>query len=411
MKRLVWLAMLSLGCSGQVDSPVAMPVPGRDDVLVTEYRAHVAGGLSDPVEMNFSDGTGAVVLEISGSRGQYRVAQMVTPDGVDLIENGGWMTRDARERPGLVDWLYPNSPSLKLVPGGYRLRFTALDSTGAPVDDDPTVRVYQRKLPAPEAGGKLHVDLLVADDALAAADVDLVAGQMMSLVSQLYAQVHVTVDDYTSQVVPLGGSDLSLDGGASTALLDVTARAIDHARTGAIRVLLVRSLSDGGNPTAGYALGLPGSVDLTRPTAAVLVATSSFVSPADGSLDVSGLAVTCAHEIGHYLGLYHTVERDGREHDPIADTADDDTSNIMYWTGGSTRHRLSDGQGAVMRLHPLVEATAPVTACDPGCTPPLTCAVAAGATQCLRACDPGDPTTCTDGAECKLSDDGVYVCF
>src|SRR5439155_1255290 len=69
-----------------------------------------------------------------------------------------------------------------------------------------------------------------------------------------------------------------------------------------------------------------------------------------------------------------------------------DDGNIMFWTGGGARSRLSAGQGAVMRRHPLVAAAAPpalpVAECDAGCAAPETCVVLGARSTCAVACDP-----------------------
>ena len=64
----------------------------------------------------------------AGSSG-WRSCQ--TPSGRDVVESGGFVTRDAREVDGLVDWLYPNSPALALESGRHVLRFTALGAAAA----------------------------------------------------------------------------------------------------------------------------------------------------------------------------------------------------------------------------------------------------------------------------------------
>ena len=62
---------------------------------------------------------------------------------------------------------------------------------------------------------------------------------------------------------------------------------------------------------------------------------------------------TIAHEIGHFLGLFHTSEQSFTGiHDPLPDTPDNDASYLMFNTGeGNT---LSEWQGIVMRSNPWV---------------------------------------------------------
>jgi len=82
------------------------------------------------------------------------------------------------------------------------------------------------------------------------------------------------------------------------------------------------------------------------------------------------LALTMAHEVGHYLGLFHVRERlpacttSGQMDcspwggvDPIADTPTDETNAaryIMYWLAVGGNELLSPTQGLVWRRNPLV---------------------------------------------------------
>lgn len=58
-----------------------------------------------------------------------------------------------------------------------------------------------------------------------------------------------------------------------------------------------------------------------------------------------------AHEIGHYLGLYHTVELDGLA-DTLDDTTADNTMNPRPTL--ATAAGFTPSQGRVMRMHPAV---------------------------------------------------------
>ena len=84
-----------------------------------------------------------------------------------------------------------------------------------------------------------------------------------------------------------------------------------------------------------------------------------------GGFSTNTVGLIAAHEIGHFLGLYHTVEQSG-SHDFIDDTAECPSSGtngacsvtgggyLMHWqaVGGAD---ISDGQGLVIRGHPLVD--------------------------------------------------------
>jgi hypothetical protein len=424
MRRALALCLLLAGCAAQLDAPTVTAVAGREDLTLMSYRAHVAGGLSDPVTVDLPAGIDAALIEIAGDSGAFRLAQLETPSGRDVVESGGFVTRDAREIDGLVDWLYPNSPSLTLESGRHVLRFTALGAGGRVVDDeDVTVRLYTRA--GAGAGGAIKIDVLVAEDALdGGVDArDGVAAALMARVAALYAQAGLRVLDYTTATLHLGGSELPLDGGKlATSSLTTLQAAVSAAgaRADAVHPVVVRALDDGNGPVAGYALGLPGPFAADRATAAVLVSAAPFASPSTGALDSDGMGTTCAHEIGHYLGLYHTSERDGAVHDPIGDTPEcatgdsacPDATNVMFWTGGGARSRLTAEQGAVMRRHPLVFAAAapprPSADCSGACNAGDTCVVLAGQSVCATACDPA-AMPCASG-RCAPSDDGTFVC-
>ena len=90
----------------------------------------------------------------------------------------------------------------------------------------------------------------------------------------------------------------------------------------------------------------------------------------DGPLDNQLLAETAGHEMGHFLGLFHTTERNGIYHDPISDTPECSfttanqcgqqygADNLMYWTlwedsSGNrigNQDNLTEGQVYVLKL-------------------------------------------------------------
>lgn len=73
----------------------------------------------------------------------------------------------------------------------------------------------------------------------------------------------------------------------------------------------------------------------------------------DTWLDADLFARVVAHEIGHHLGLYHSVESDGTP-DSLSDTA---ANSIMYYLPLQPSELVwSEQQRQILRLHPLVSS-------------------------------------------------------
>jgi hypothetical protein len=339
-------------------------LPDRTDVDVAVYHAHVdSSGLSDTILFQLPDGLDSVLFDVRGGNGRYQLHELDWSQGDGRGENlvdGGIVTRHAREAPGQVNWLYPNAPNLSLAAGKYRMRVFAGDASGNGTDDDIDLYVYRRA----ERLDRCRLDLEIEVVAGAVDDGDDLSWteELAGLIARHYQQVAIDVNFLGAREVTLAQPDVDLTN-RSVAVRP----ALANAAPGAIHLVLVRSLLEGHQPATGdqkigYSLGLPGPYDAARPNAGVLV--TSAPPAGDGSLDLERIGVTCAHEIGHYLGLYHTSEDPEsapNEHDPIPDTSECGgpggcaTNNIMFYQGGGARSVLTAGQGTVMRRHPLCQ--------------------------------------------------------
>ena len=110
----------------------------------------------------------------------------------------------------------------------------------------------------------------------------------------------------------------------------------------------------------GYSQGIPAALGiLGTSSGGVVVSIDTHMT--DSGFDAHEFGLTMAHENGHSMGLYHTSERDGSDHDTISDTPQcaggdaagcPDGINIMFWSGHFPD--LSTGQGYVLRRSPIV---------------------------------------------------------
>lgn len=138
-----------------------------------------------------------------------------------------------------------------------------------------------------------------------------------------------------------------------------------------LNIFLVHSLIGSFNAT-GFAAGVPGFSGVHGTESSGIVATAQNLRADFGSGTPNGATYTAkliAHEVGHFLGLFHTTDRTG-EHDPLGDTPEcaaavaggespgycPDYENLMFWIGSfEANHKLTPQQIEVIRAHPLVK--------------------------------------------------------
>ncbi|VAX23989.1 hypothetical protein MNBD_NITROSPINAE02-2207 [hydrothermal vent metagenome] len=132
-----------------------------------------------------------------------------------------------------------------------------------------------------------------------------------------------------------------------------------------VQLFFVQSAGPGG--TLGIAGGIPGPPVAGTAHSGVIAATFGGLSTLS-SHDKNLLGETIAHEIGHYLGLYHTSESNGLRFDPVSDTGEcrksnpipascPDGANLMFFAAGGPsipQTTLSPGQRFVLRHAHLV---------------------------------------------------------
>lgn len=161
------------------------------------------------------------------------------------------------------------------------------------------------------------------------------------------------------------------DEGNLTDLVAVTTRpgeTLDDVLS--VNVFFVRAINMGG--TIGISLGLPGPAGLHGTQGSGVVFTSEYMGTQtrDGlGVLVDGNVFTAqvlAHEVGHYLGLFHTSETDGFSFDPLSDTPQcsslgvscPDISNLMFPFASAGGDVITPDQAFVLGVNPLTKVGA-----------------------------------------------------
>ena len=267
-------------------------------------------------------------------------------------------------------FLVPNDPDIPVGGGEWLFKVrsagilkTAVATTYIPVAGVCDVTILARTEPVPDAGSirlhlhftgsggltaasaptdeRLQAGLVVAGEVLAA------AGISMDVVEEGgYHDVPGVAEDPT-----LAHLESTLGAPNDLSKLLLTGQAED---VGAINVFFVGSIFrdgdwGGGGLVLGIAGGVPGPAFIGPSyRSGVVVATFEL----GGEEDFLGNVL--AHELGHYLGLFHTTEQESLFHDTLDDTADDDPTNLMYWAYSEAQRDISESQAWVMRSHPMV---------------------------------------------------------
>lgn len=169
----------------------------------------------------------------------------------------------------------------------------------------------------------------------------------------------------------VGNVDIFELGGSSFLNYDdsneLRATEMDGADPQAINLFIVDDYADEPG-TLGEAGGIPGPLGLVGVDGAGVIVALDGHRMRDGTLDVSTMGETMAHEVGHQVGLFHTTESDGSSTESLDDTADCPASaddgdgyftaeecadydgrNFMFWvTGNFTQEEVSAEQALVL---------------------------------------------------------------
>ncbi len=325
---------------------------------VTDFgTVPLANGETDWLEVDVSPD--AISLSI-----EARAPNSGASPGLLAFEGPGGKIYENEQATGLFLWTpgtegvfsatLPESdvPAVQLVPGGgiYRFRLFLFGGFASSLD----VRaIVENRLGGVADDGAIDLNIFLAPGlAITSPATDTKLQAVLLRTDDIFQQIGLEVGDVDYYQLN-DASYNSVSGGEFPALL------AESVAAGSVRMNVFFVQSSLGGGTLGVAATLPGPKLNGTGVSGVMV---------DYDFDnAAAVGQVTAHEIGHYLGLYHTTESDG-SHDIILDTAECPASGtnavcatpgggyVMHWQYiGQTLPGLTAGQAQVLLAHPLVD--------------------------------------------------------
>jgi len=215
--------------------------------------------------------------------------------------------------------------------------------------------------PAAEARLRLPLAVVVATQHGLARDAELLPAALRA-VKEIWkaAKIDVELEPHAVISPPAAAIEFSAVDRAALVQLEQRARQAlgPHARDPRWPLVILGTclrrkdvILGGQSEPWAYTAHLPGGSAVGDAPDAIFVAAERCegLEPGPRFNDAAQLGAVLAHELGHYLGLYHVVEVDGRQ-DALSDTSADD-ANLMRASPLASSTSLSAGQISIARRH------------------------------------------------------------
>jgi hypothetical protein len=355
--------------------------PRPDLVTLLEQDLVTAeNGVAGPFQFDVPPNTQSVVITIVGdSPAQYTVRHWNNGDSSPLV-NLGWLGTDpgapslclgcpqrVTSSEAAFAAMAPTNPVVSIKPGTHEFSVLSFKLLGlfnqTPVAGPARVIVTAKVMPTVPTAGTLDVNLwfsgaLGLTAATAATDTNF--QKTLADVNAVYAQVGLKLGRITYNDIEGDFNVIENVIGAGSDLAGLFAQSA-NAPQDAVNVFFVEDLLTGAAGGQGFGILLGVSGGIPGPTGIMGTGRSGVVLALKRSPQFpSPLYKVFSHEVGHFLGLYHTSEQNlggGQQiHDQLPDTPENDPVMVMHNSGNGDK--LSASQGSTMRLNPWVRQEA-----------------------------------------------------
>ncbi len=362
---------------GETDTVAPPGLSNAVEIIADGEPVSIAGGISDAFEFEVPEGTVSVMVLVEAPDGVTVNLAAWEQDEGDALVYAGWTNSD-QNAPSICTScdnrvaasesvfasLAPNNEVPEVVAGTHRVRLVGFELQGfqgTPATADTTITVYAKVLPEPPMAGTVDFNLHFTGAGWSAetAQTDPEFIEMFEAVRDIYADFGLLIGNV--EYIDIGEEFQVIDGisGAGNDLELLFRQSAGNNNDG-VNLFFVSELRQGGpfgdlGVLLGIAGGIPGPA-LVHGTArnGVAVAVDSHDNPQLPA--ETSMANTWAHEVGHYLGLFHTSEQalfGPQIHDPIGDTPENDPNWLMHNAAGG--NRVSPTQGMVVRGNPWIQ--------------------------------------------------------
>jgi hypothetical protein len=343
-----------------------------EEVFVDPLSSYTASAISEdgiaafPVEIG--PGIRSVMLTGESDDARLSIDRIVNPEGEVVLDWRDW----SNSNESVTNALWPYYKDLAanwpiriedgdLDPGTWTLEVATSNTSGQYIDDAEVEVTIQTMTDESPESGSVNVRIVWADGV--DNDEDLVEDVQAAV--ERWREIWAM---YGLQLVETWASSELDDGLRYNGLYDAEIEDEAEKGTDSDLLLILGEEIDGDAWLYGLAGGIPGT-PLPSKRSAVGVSWLAHAGQ-DGRLsddEISMMGETMAHEIGHFMGLFHPVEDGAQYFDALDDTSECSSmsqcdsrlsENLMYpypvctsWTNCVAQEEVSEEQAGVLQRY------------------------------------------------------------